>query len=176
MALGIEAFAPLSEGARIFSPGWYRQAERALTSAQRRVSRRTKGSTRRRKAVTLLAKAHPHVRRQGADFHHQTALALVRENDTIYQEDVQTANMVKNHSLAKSTADARWSVFLSIRSYKAACAGRSVVAVPPAYTSQRCSGCGRVAWKGVAVRWRQRRYAVRMRTAGQACTATTTQP
>jgi putative transposase len=31
--LGIEAFATLSDGARIFSPGWYRKAERALKTA-----------------------------------------------------------------------------------------------------------------------------------------------
>ena len=43
--LGIEAFATLSNGARIFSPGWYRWAERALKTAQRRVSRRKKGAT-----------------------------------------------------------------------------------------------------------------------------------
>jgi putative transposase len=45
--LGIEAFATLSDGTRIFSPGWYRQAERRLKTAQRRVSRRKKGSARR---------------------------------------------------------------------------------------------------------------------------------
>ncbi len=56
--LGIEAFVTLSDGTRIFHPGWYRQAERALKTAQRRVSRRKKGSNRRRKAVTLLARAH----------------------------------------------------------------------------------------------------------------------
>jgi putative transposase len=61
--LGIEAFATLSNGTRIFSPGWYRQAERALKMAHRRVSRRKKGSNRRRKAVKLLAKAHQKVRR-----------------------------------------------------------------------------------------------------------------
>jgi putative transposase len=99
--LGIEAFATLSDGTRIFHPGWYRKAERALKTAQRRVSRRKKGSNRRRKAATLLAKAHQKVRRQRADFHHKTALHLVRENDTIYHEDLQTANMVKNHHLAK---------------------------------------------------------------------------
>ena len=55
--LGLEAFATLSTGARIFYPGWYRKAERALKTAQRRVARRMKGSHRRRKAVTLLAKA-----------------------------------------------------------------------------------------------------------------------
>jgi putative transposase len=81
--LGIEAFATLSTGTRIFNPGWYRKAERALKTAQRRVARRKRGSNRRRKAVTLLAKAHQMVRRQRQDFHHKTALALVRENDTI---------------------------------------------------------------------------------------------
>src|SRR5689334_3047873 len=38
--LGIEAFATLSNGTRIFSPGWYRKAERALKTAQRRVPMR----------------------------------------------------------------------------------------------------------------------------------------
>jgi putative transposase len=151
--LGIEAFATLSDGTRIFSPGWYRKAERALKTAQRRVSRRKKGSHRRRKAVNLLAKAHQKVKRQRADFHHKTALTLVRTNNTIYHEDLQTANMLKNHHLAKCIADAGWAAFLSILSYKAACAGRSVVAVNPAFTSQTCSGCGALVAKGLSVRW-----------------------
>src|SRR5262245_32717556 len=41
--LGIEAFATLSDGTRVFSPGWYLNAEQALKTAQRRVSRRKKG-------------------------------------------------------------------------------------------------------------------------------------
>jgi putative transposase len=151
--LGIEAFATLSNGTRVFHPGWYRRAERALKTAQRRVSRRRKGSNRRRKAVTLLAKAHQKVRRHRQDFHHKTALALVRANDVIYHEDLQTANMLKNHHLAKSISDAGWAQFLSILSYQAACAGREVVAVHPAYTSQHCSGCGVMVQKGLSVRW-----------------------
>jgi putative transposase len=151
--LGIEAFATLSDGTRVFHSGWYRKAERRLKHLQRTVSRRKKGSNRRKKAVELLAKAHLKVKRQRADFHHKTALALVRENDTIYHEDLQTANMLKNHHLAKSISDAGWSQFLSILSFKAACAGRSVVAVPPGFTSQRCSGCGVLVTKGLLVRW-----------------------
>jgi putative transposase len=100
--LRIEAFATLSEGTRIFSPGWYRTAERALKTAQRRVSRRKKGSRRRRKAVNLLATAQQKVRRQRTDFHHKTALALVQTNAVISHEDLQIRTMVKNHHLAKS--------------------------------------------------------------------------
>jgi putative transposase len=151
--LGIVAVATLSDGTCIFSPGWYRKAERALKMAQRRVSRRKKGSHRRRKAVTLLAKAHQTVARQRQDFHHKTALALVQQNDTIYHENLQTANLVRNHHLAKSISDAGWAAFLTILSFKAACAGREVVAVNPAYTSQTCSGCGALVSKGLSVRW-----------------------
>ena len=87
------------------------------------------------------------------DFHHKTALALVRQHDTIYHEDLQTANMVRNHHLAKSIADAGWSAFLSILSCKAVEAGKTVVAVPAAFTSQACSGCGVLVHKGLSIRW-----------------------
>ena len=151
--LGIEACATLSDGARILTPSCYRNAEVYLAKCQRRVSRRKKGSHRRRKAVYVLAKAHQKVRRQREDFHHRVALQLVQTNDMIYHEDLQTANMVKNHHLAKSILDAGWVAFLSILSYKAVCAGREVVAVNPAYTSQTCSGCGALVSKGLSARW-----------------------
>jgi putative transposase len=151
--LGLESFATLADGTMIHNPRCYRRAERRLKTAQRKVSRRKKGSKRRRKAVTLLAKAHLTVKRQRQDFQHKTALQLVRHYDVIYHEDLQTANMVKNHHLAKSIADAGWSGFLAILAAKAAYAGRRVVGVPPAYTSQTCSGCGAVVKKGLSVRW-----------------------
>jgi putative transposase len=62
--LGIEAFATLADGTRIFHPGWYCKAERAPKTAQRRVSRRKKGNARLRSAVKLLAQAHLKVKRQ----------------------------------------------------------------------------------------------------------------
>jgi len=151
--LGIEAFATLADGTRILTPGCYRKAERYLAKCQRRMSRRKKGSHRRRRAVVLLAKAHQTVRRQRQDFHHKTALALVRENDTIYHEELRVANMVRNHHLAKSIADAGWGAFLTILAFKAESAGKQVIGVDPAFTSQMCSGCGVVVQKGLSVRW-----------------------
>jgi putative transposase len=136
----LEAFATLSDGTRIFSPGWYRKAERALKTAQRWVSRRTRGSARRRKAVTLLARAHQKARRQRQDSHHKTALAIVRANDPISHENLQHATRVKHHHLAKSITDAGWGAFLiilTILTHKAAGAGRRVMGVHPTYTSQR---------------------------------------
>jgi putative transposase len=151
--LGLESFATLADGTMMHHPRCSRKAERRLKAAQRRVSRRKRGSHRRRKAVKLLAKAHLKVKRQRADFHHKTALALVRDYDVISYEDLQTANRVKHHHLAKAIADVGWAAFLVILSFKAAYAGRRVVAVSPASTSQRCSGCGGLVAKGFSVRW-----------------------
>ncbi len=123
-----------------------------------------------RKAVKLLAKAHQQVKRQRQDFHHKDALKLVQQYDAIYHEDLQTANMVKNHHLAKSITDAGWSAFLSILTFKAACAGKRVVAVPPAYTSQDCCGCGSGCSKACPS------GGTRARTAARACIETTTPP
>ncbi|HEV2237815.1 MAG TPA: transposase [Ktedonobacterales bacterium] len=151
--LGLESFATLADGTRIHSPNHYRRAERYLAKCQRRVSQRKRGSHRRRKAVNVLARAHQTVRRQRADFHHKTALDLVRQYDTIYHEQLRVANMVQNHSLAKSISDAGWGAFLLILAFKAASAGKRVIAVDPAYTSQACSGCGVLVQKGLSVRW-----------------------
>jgi len=156
--LGLESFATLSNGGQIANPRRSRTAEAYLRRCARRVARRKKGSHRHTKAIKLLAKAHLKVKRQRQDFHHKTALQLVRQYDTVYCEDLQTANMLTNHHLAKSISDAAWSAFLSILSYKAACAGRRVVAVPPAFTSQTCSGCKREVWKGLSVRWHRCPY------------------
>ena len=151
--LGLASFATLADGSQVANPRIVRVAELNRKRAPRRVSRRKKGSKRRQKAVKLLAKAHQPVKRQRQDFHHQAALALVRQYDTISHDDLQTANMLKHHQLAKSIVDAGWSRFLRLLSFKAAYAGKTVVAVPPAYTSQACSGCGVIVKKGLSVRW-----------------------
>jgi putative transposase len=153
--LGLESFLTTADGTQVENPRHYRQAQAALRRAQRRVSRRKKGSHRRRKAVALLARKQQKVQRKRRDHHHKTALALVWAYDTVYFEDLQAANMVQNHCLAKSISDAGWAQFCSILSFKAACAGKRAGAVPPAYTNQACSGCGVVVQKGLSVRWHE---------------------
>jgi putative transposase len=123
--LGLESFATRSDGTRILTPRCYRKAEAHLGHCQRRVSRRKQGSHRRRKAFVLLAKAPQTVRRHRQDFHHKVALQLVRAHDVIVHEELQTANLVRHHHLAKSLQDAGWAAFLSILSFQAACARRS---------------------------------------------------
>src|SRR2546428_1646541 len=50
--------------------------------------------------------------------------------------------MMQNHCLSKSIADASWSAFFSQLAAKAEEAGRTLVKVNPASTSQTCSTCG----------------------------------
>jgi putative transposase len=87
--IGIENFATLSTGETVENPELLRESERELKTAQRRVSRRSsKRSNRRRKAVNLLQKKHQKIRRQRADFHHKTALKIVRDFDAIANVDM----------------------------------------------------------------------------------------
>jgi putative transposase len=150
--VGLKVFLITAGGEIVENPRHYQQAEKRLAKAQRRVSHRKKGSKRRRKAVALLKRKQQKVQRQRTDFHHKTALKLLRQYDTIYLEDVRVANMVRNKHLAKSISDAGWAAFRTILEGKAAYAGRRVVAVPPAYTSQDCSGCGERVPKSLSVR------------------------
>jgi putative transposase len=113
----------------------------------------TPRSPRRRTAIRRLARAHQRVRRARADCPPKPARARGRRDDTIYHAAVQTANLLRKRQLAKASADAGWSAFRSTRSFTAGCAGRRVVAVPPASTSQICSGCGVIVQKGRSVRW-----------------------
>jgi putative transposase len=151
--MGLESFATLADGQPIFNPHFHRNAEAYLRRCQRRLVRRVKGSNRRAKTAKALAKAHLHVANQRRDFHHQEAAKLVKAYDSILHEGLQTANLVKNHHLAKSLSDAGWSQFLSILPFKAVGAGKRVDVVPPADTSQACSGCGVLLQKGLSVRW-----------------------
>jgi putative transposase len=150
--VGLKVFLITADGLVIENPRHHRQAEKQLAKAQRVVSRRQKGSKRRKKAVNRCSRQYQTVTRQRADFHHKVARRLVQQYDTIFLEDLQVRNMVRNRRLAKSISDAGWARFRTTLEYKAACAGKRVVAVPAQYTSQDCSGCGERVPKSLSVR------------------------
>jgi putative transposase len=128
--VGLKVFLITADGLVVDNPRHYRRGEKQLAKANKRVSRRKKGSKRRGKAVGCLASAHQQVKRQRADFHHKTALTLLRQSDTIYHlEDLRVANLVRNRQLAQSISDASW-----------AQAGRN--AVPSATPRQQAPGVG----------------------------------
>jgi putative transposase len=112
--VGLKVLLVTADGQMEENPRHHRIAERRLAGAQRRVSRRTKGSTRRCKAVRLLVRTHQQAQRQRRDLHHKTAPALVRQYDAISLEDLRVANMVRNHDLATRISDASWAAFRTI--------------------------------------------------------------
>jgi putative transposase len=159
--LGLKVFYTDSEGQTVHNPRFLRHAERRLKRLQRQVSRKFDPTRRARhvpqshnyqKALPRLAKAHLRVQRQREDFARKTASALVRSCDLRAYEDLQIRNLVKNHRLAKSISDAAWARFLLWVGYYARLHGVSLLAVPPQYTTQACSGCGTLVQKALSTR------------------------
>jgi putative transposase len=140
--VGLTAFATLSNGEKIANPRFLRRDERHLKRAQRRREKAPKGSALRRKRRRIEAKVHERIANRRAAFLHKHAKDLIAVYGTICVEDLAVKNMVHNHCLAKSIHDAAWRQFLTFLAYKAEWAGRRVVQVHSAYTSQDCSRCG----------------------------------
>ena len=140
--VGLKTFAALSNGEFIENPRFFRKEEQALAKAQRKLSRQKRGSHERRKAHKVVSRIHERIRNRRHDFCHQNARRIVNRFGIIAVEKLSVKNMLGNHCLAKSISDASWSQFRSILTSKAESAGREIIAVNPAYTSQDCSGCG----------------------------------
>jgi len=150
--VGLTSFLVTDTGDQTPNPRHFGLAERALGRAQRTLARRKRRSRRRQKARQEVARLHTHVRKQRLDFHHTTARSLVLRFGRIAVEDL-TIKGLAGSMLAKSVHDAGGSQFLRILAYTAESAGRLLVVVNPAGTSQACSACGVVVPKTLADRW-----------------------
>ncbi|MFI6913979.1 RNA-guided endonuclease InsQ/TnpB family protein [Streptosporangium sp. NPDC050284] len=158
--LGVASLVTTSEGEHLANPRHLAACAERLAAAQRDLSRKKRGSARRRKAVARVAALHAKVRRQRLDGAHKAALALVGGYDVIVHEDLRIANLTRSASgtlaapgvnvaaksgLNRSILDAGLGVFLTILSHKAESAGRELIAVNPANTSRTCARCGHCA-------------------------------
>jgi putative transposase len=140
--VGLTTFATLSDGTCIANPRFFRQQEQALAKAQRRLAKAAKGSRERAKRRRVVARVHERIANRRENFVQQESRRLVNRYGLIAVEALVVRSMVKNPALSKSISDAAWSAFFTALVAKAEEAGRRVVKVPPAYTSQTCSACG----------------------------------
>jgi putative transposase len=140
--VGLKSFAYLSTGEEIPNPRFFRAEEAALARAQRKLSKAPKGSRERKKKRKVVARVHERISNRRANFIEQQVASLIKRFGFLAVEALVVRNMVKNPKLAKSLADVSWSMFFTHLLDKAEEAGREVVRVNPAYTSQTCSACG----------------------------------
>ncbi len=142
--LNVENLLTDSTGARRESPRCYRKAQRDLAIAQRSVQRKQRGGKNRRKAILRVQRLHEHIKNQRQDLLNKVAHDYTLAYDLIALEDLRTANLVRNRHLSKSILDQGWGYLRNRLVAKAANAGRQLVLVDPAYTSQTCSRCGQL--------------------------------
>jgi putative transposase len=158
--VGLESFYTDSNGHHEPNPKFLRKAEPIIQHAQRRIYKKKKVSfegaaslsNNRRKARVRYSRKHLRVNRQRNEHAKRLARNVCKSNDLVAYEDLRVANLLKNHCLAKSIADASWYQFRQWIEHFATKFGRLAVAVSPQYTSQECSQCERVVKKALSTR------------------------
>jgi putative transposase len=142
--LGLTHFAVLSDGTKVAAPKFLRRAARKLKRLQQDLSRKTKGSNNRKKAVVKVARAHARVADTRRDWQHKLSTTIIRDNQAVYVEDLCVVGLGRTR-LAKSVHDAGWASFTAMLEYKAARYGRTFGRVDRFFPSTRmCSDCGRI--------------------------------
>lgn len=146
--LGINRTVTLSNGEHVENPKYTSKHAKRLKRAQRRLSKKQKGSNNRQKAKRKVAKIHAKIDDSRKDFTHKATTKIVRENQAIYLEDLSVRNMMANHCLAKAIGDCGWHEITRQLTYKAEWYGRTVVKIDRFFpSSKRCSCCGYIVEK-----------------------------
>jgi putative transposase len=111
-----------------------------------------KASKRRAKQVRKIAKLHTKIARQRKEFHHKTAVLLLRKYEVIAHENLNIKGLARTR-LAKLVHDAGWGAFITILAEKAEKAGCLTIGVNPSGTTQMCSDCDAYVPKTLSDRW-----------------------
>jgi len=140
--LGLEKFITLDNSTSREYPRFLRLSEDKIKHLQLHLSRKKKGSRRRRELAMKLSQLHLHVKRQREDYQNKLVSTLLNKDmDALILEKLSIENMLRNHALAKSLADASFGEFARRCIYKAQMLGKQVIFVDPWGTSQFCHNC-----------------------------------
>jgi putative transposase len=148
--VGCESFLTNSDGGKIGNPRFLKKSHNKLSKMQHLMSRKHRNSNNRRKTRLLSAGVYEKISNQRRDFHFKAANLLVKENDAICIEKM--SSWTSSRPLNKSMRDVAWFDFFNKLRFKAEEAGREVIEVPAAGTSQLCSRCGANVPKNLSVR------------------------
>jgi putative transposase len=160
--VGIKKLASLSDGTLISNPQFLKKSERRLRIRQRRVSRKKKGSNKRKKAAIQLSRLHHKIRRQREDYQWKQALIISSKADiTVFEDlnikgmksrckpkrDSSTGKYLKNGQAAKAAlnqaiSDASWYSLRQKTEHQAQKLGNLIILVHPKNTSITCPECG----------------------------------
>lgn len=126
--LGLKDLLIGSDGIRYERPKYAYANKDKLAKEQRRLSKmRTKlervnanldECKNYQKQKHKVAKLHEHISNCAKDFNHKLSRKLVEEYDFIAMENLNVEGMKKNHKLAYSIADVRWSQLINFIQYK----------------------------------------------------------
>ncbi len=142
--VGCETLAALSTKEKIANPCFFNTDQKALAKSQRKLFKQKKKSPERKKVKKVVARIHERIANRRNNFCHQETRKLVNRFGIICIEDLSINKMRENNfrSINRNIGDAAWGQFVQYLAYKAENAGRQLIKVNPAYTSQTCSKCG----------------------------------
>ena len=151
--MGTTHYLTTSEGEKEGNPRWYRQAEGRTRKHSKDLSRKEKGSNRRKKQQYKLALHHERTTNRRKDFIGKLVYKLYHheKNNVLVAEDLRVSNMVKNKHLSKSISDASWATFFKWCADIAERDGLHFHQVDPKNTSQTCSSCGQKSPKKLSL-------------------------
>lgn len=141
--LGIKELLIASDKKHFENPKTLYKYEKQLAKLQRQLAHKKKFSNNWYKQKHKIALLHEKIVNIRKDNLHKISHKLVQENQLIVSEDLKISNMIKNHHLAKSIADASWYEITRQLSYKSDWYGRLYVKINTYYpSSQTCNCCG----------------------------------
>ena len=143
--IGIKTLAYVSDGKKFDNPKALKRNERKLERAQRRLSKKKKGSKNREKQKRIVQKIHKRISNIRNDNIHKLTSYLSRTKAFNCVEDLNVRGMLKNRRLSKAISDAGLGEFGRQMKYKCGWYGSELVVADRWFpSSKRCSGCGNV--------------------------------